>query len=203
VSINLHILNADGTLDGSLKAINDAFNDARKTAIKRLSVDDVDIVFRNAPSFAIPELKVGGFTTDDGYCIYISLDAKKDFKSATIYPQLLHELHHAKRFQSQGWPQDLAGNLVSEGLACLFEEEETKERPIYTRLKLAENDIERAKKHFFDSGYNHDEWFFGTKNLPRWFGYAYGYQLCKDYSTKIKKSSAELVLISEKIIAKG
>lgn len=203
MAVNLYILNANGSLSEHLEAINTASQRASKAGQESLKLEKVDIIFRDASSYAIPELGIGGFTTDDGYAVYISLDPKKGFKTEALYSQLLHELYHAKRFQEFGWPQNLAGNLVSEGLACLFEEQTTNQLPIYCQVKITQPQIKIAQRQFFNKNYDHDEWFFGTKKLPRWFGYSYGYQICKNYSVVTRKSASDLALSPVDMIIKG
>ena len=43
--------------------------------------------------------------------------------------------------------------------------------------------FERAKKEYNNKNYNHYEWFFGSKEkkIPRWTGYALGFNLVAEY----------------------
>ncbi len=203
MDFKLHLLNATGFLDTYQKDIEASFKKAKSLTQKSLSLKNVDVVVRHLPDYVIPELGVGGFTAQDGHCVYMSVDTVKGFKIEEFYSQLLHELHHARRFQSLGWPQTLADNLVAEGLACLFEEEICGKAPIYAQVDITKENIAKAKKYLFKKDYEHHNWFFGSEelNLPRWFGYTYGYKLCKAYSKKSGKTAPELVGInSPKII---
>lgn len=198
MSLRLHLLNSAGSLTSKKNEIKTVFDQAAKIAKQQLDLDSVDVIVRNAPENTIPELGVGGFTDIDGHTLYISLDVAKGLSRKELLCTMLHEMHHAKRFQKSGWPKDLAGNLVAEGLACLFEEQAGGRRPIYVDVILDNKDIAAVKSHLFEKDYNHAAWFFGASKQgpPRWFGYAYGYQICKEYLNKIEKMAAETVEIS-------
>jgi uncharacterized protein YjaZ len=202
--LKLHILNTSGLLDKYSAGIAQSFDKAIRLAKNDLSLENCDVVVRDLPEFAIPELMVGGFTTHDGYSVYMSLDSRKGFKMDEIYRQLLHELHHAKRFQDNLYPQNLIDNLVTEGLACCYEFEVTGTPPIYSQVTITEEQKELAKKHYFSKDYDHNLWFFGAnqEEVPKWFGYSYGYLLCKDYLSKNSSSAPKAVSIrSEEIIS--
>ena len=205
MALKLHILNSTGILDDYVKDISSVWKKATALSRTLLSLDKVDVVVRHLPNFAIPELGVGGFTNDDGHSVYISVDAVKGFNKVELHSQLIHELHHAKRFQKLGWTKNLANDLVAEGLACLFEEEQIGKAPIYSLVKISEDNVANAQKHFFSKNYNRSDWFFGSEKLklPRWFGYTYGYQLCKEYSRRTGQKAHELVDVpTDKIINK-
>ena len=95
-------------------------------------------------------------------------------------------------------------SLVSEGMACLYEEEQMrKSAPIYAQVEISDAMIDKAKLELNNKEYNHRAWFFGNNGIPRWFGYAYGYQLVKDYGLKHHKSAAEMINISAQEILKA
>lgn len=202
MDFKLHLLNAMGFLDPYQKDIETSFKKAKSLTQKSLGLKNLDIVVRHLPDYVIPELKVGGFTAQDGHSVYMSVDAVKGFESDEFYSQLLHELHHARRFQDLGWPETLADNLVAEGLACLFEKEICGRAPIYAQVVINEKNISEAKKYLFKKEYEHHKWFFGSEelNLSRWFGYTYGYKLCEAYSSKTHKTASELVGVDSKKI---
>lgn len=76
---------------------------------------------------------------------------------------------------------------MSEGLAGRFAQElfggppEPWERlsndEIRPHVKLAEKEWDRAD-------YNHEGWFFGRGDLPRWLGYSLGFQLIERYQNE-------------------
>jgi len=90
--------------------------------------------------------------------------------------------------------------MISEGLACLYEEQKTGNVPIYAQVSLDDKQIELANKIANSKTYNHSNWFFGSGDIVRWFGYTYGYDVCKNYSIKTSKTAAELVNVSAKDI---
>ena len=203
-NIVLHILNASGELDAKVDAIENAFKRASKTAAKLLDVKGVDIVVRNVPGYAIPELGVGGITMIDGKGVYLSLDIQKNPPEKEIFAQMIHELHHAARFQAIGCNNNtLAAHLVSEGLACLFEDQAAGRVPIYAKAKISKKDVDAAKKALFiKKGYDYARWFFGTKEISRWFVYTYGYEKCKEYALAHNKTASELVDLKVKELFK-
>ncbi|GEM_PF-5760459 len=75
-----------------------------------------------------------------------------------------------------------------------------KSTPIYAQVELGDNQIERAKRILRVKGYNHSEWFFGSKKVDRWFGYTFGYKICKAYSARISKKSSDLVNTAAELI---
>lgn len=39
----------------------------------------------------------------------------------------------------------------------------------------------RARDQWFDAGYDHSAWFFGTREIPRWAGYTIGFSLTGEF----------------------
>lgn len=196
-NIQLHLLDAGGGLTMSEKKIREAFKDACAIAEDRLGATNIDVVVRDEPNFAIPELGIGGFTDASGQIIYISVDSKKKLLQKNILMTFIHEFHHAVRFQKIGWSKSFSEHVVVEGLACLFEKEITGQIPIYAKVKITQQQITKANMFIKKSDSLDDqEWFFGGGIVPRWFGYTYGYQLVRDYSLKSNKSAVELVFVN-------
>lgn len=98
---------------------------------------------------------------------------------------IAHEMHHAMRFQSIGYPKTLGDAFVSEGLAGRFVEELFQNDPepwehAFSRLELQEY-VPLAQKNFNNSDYDYAEWTAGTGGLPRWLGYTLGYEIVGDF----------------------
>jgi uncharacterized protein YjaZ len=197
-NVAIHILNADGSLDKQVKMIDGEFKKASRLAQELLGLKQVDVVVRDEPCAAIPELHVGGWTRNDGHHIYIALDSQKDIRREDLLSTFLHEFHHAARFQKTGWGKTLGDQFVNEGLACLFEEETTGNIPIYSKVKINKDQILKAQKAINSRHFSHDEWFFGSKEIPRWFGYTFGYQLVRSFSDQHGKPASDLVSLSSK-----
>lgn len=191
--INLLLANASSSLNPHLGMIKSAYDNACTQASKDIGADQIDVVVVDAAYNAIPELGVGGYTPS-AHIVYLSLDPAHDIKETDIYMGMLHEIHHAMRWRDPGYGLTLEEALYTEGLAALYEEEVTQQRPIYTMMEFTEAHINLAKKDFENSSYDHHMWFIsGNAEIPRWFGYSYGYQLAKSASKKLTKSAAELV----------
>jgi uncharacterized protein YjaZ len=201
-TINYYIANSTGKLDPLLPQIKEAFDKATKVLVDKLEADQIDIVFLYAPEWVIPELGVGA-NSPGSYNIDVRLDPQlKNLKENDIFLSILHEGHHCMRWRNPGYGTTLGEALISEGLACLFEEEIGGVPPIYSQVQISAQDIDRARQSFHKKTFNHAEWFFGTKKMIRWFGYTYGYQLCKAYSLKTGKQASELVHIDASLILK-
>lgn len=192
-AIYAHIANATGELDHIIKLIYAAFDEAKKIATKELKADQIDIIFVSAPTLAMPEYGIGGNSAGPNH-IYISFDpSSKNITKLRLFETLLHELHHCMRWRTQGYGDTLGEAMISEGMACLYEQEHAQELPIYAKVKLSENEIAQAKELLNAKSYDHNEWFFGSKNIPRWFGYTYGYMLCQQYAEKNRSDSIKMI----------
>lgn len=191
-----HIANAASGLDALIPTIDKDFAKAVEIAEKTINLSEVDVVFVNAPALAIKELGVGGFCPGPNN-VYINIDPNFAIAENEIATQLLHEFHHAMRQrQVDNHRATLGDNLISEGMACLYEEEQMrKSPPIYVQVEISDEVIDKAKLELNNKDYNHRAWFFGSKDIPRWFGYTYGYKLVKDYAQRHNKSAAEMINI--------
>lgn len=100
-----------------------------------------------------------------------------------------HELHHlARKFSyyiEVGEHRGLLNSVFSEGLATAFE---AKQVPQHTPICAGYDILElkkwlpELKKEMWDSNYNHDGWFFGKGEKPRWLGYKIGMYLVEKIS---------------------
>lgn len=190
-NISLFILNASGRLSPYVKDIERVFNDSIDKISNRIVISNIDIIVRDNPQHAISELGVGGWTIDYNF-VSISLVPKfPNFLDKVINNNLegtfAHELNHAARWQTVGYGTTLFEALISEGLADHFEIEITSKKPSLWDTALSKKQIEifseKARKEYHDKKFNHDEWFFGSKEkgIPRWTGYSLGYNLVAEY----------------------
>jgi uncharacterized protein YjaZ len=200
-SIKHYIANAHGEFDAAMLAkIEVGYKQGKSYVEKKLKANKIDVVFVNAPLNVIPEMGIGGMSPGP-FNIYVSLDpAYKNFLDEDMACTIVHEAHHCMRYRGPGYGRTLGEAMISEGLACLFEEEYSGKPPIYTQVKIKQSEIKEATKLLNSKSYNHSDWFFGSEKIQRWFGYTYGYQLSKAYSQKTGKSAAELVHTSAKLI---
>lgn len=148
---------------------------------QHLQLDGVDVAVYASP-WVIPELGLSGYAPL-GHWMQLTLDPQNPNFAACwereLPPMLAHELHHVRRNQGVGYGSTLLEALVSEGLAQHYEAQARGEPPIYARPL---GDLEalwlRAQQEFH-SPYDHSSWFFGSPqaDLPRWSGYALGFEL--------------------------
>lgn len=192
MGIQLHLLNASGSLDNNYDAIMTGYNQAIKNINKYLSIDNVDIVISNAPYAAIPELGVGGFCDSRYDEIDISIDNQKKISCEVIESTLYHELYHMARQRAYKFPETVGEFIVDEGLACLFECELTKVKPIYVKQRIKNVDINIIQEHINDKS-NIKKWLLGNQKIPRWLGYNVGFKIAKKYS-KYKKLKAHQMI---------
>ena len=198
--VKLHILNSAGTLSKYSKMIEQAFETSLELPPTGFINQGIDVIFQDLASWAVPELGIVGHTYS-GHIIHISLDPKHEIKKSDIVSTLVHEFHHAVRWQKIGFGTTLGDLIINEGLACLFEQELTGEAPIYTRVKVSDSNASKIALELMNDKYDRGAWFFGTnKNIPRWFGYSYGYNLCKVYANKHNLTAAEMVAVNPEVL---
>ena len=203
-NINLIPINAAGTLNNVIPSIQKAFTESTLVATKDLGVKEIDVLVFDFPSDTIKELGIGGRTFNKNL-IYININpAFGNIEYKEMLATLYHEYHHAARFASVGYGESLLESLFSEGLACLYEEEKTDRTPIYVRSNVSEDAIKLIGKDLNSKDYNHTEIFVtGNSNLPKWFGYSYGYYLAKKASNNLGKSADKLVSYTAKDLYKA
>lgn len=154
---------------------------------QRLGLSAVDVAVRVLP-WGMPETGVHGYAPTAHY-VELTLSPQNPNFAAhwreEVPATLVHELHHCKRWQGVGYGSTFLEVLVSEGLAQHHEKEERGGQPaMYSRPKQALAPLwERAKPLLDRTDYGHDAWFYGSQseNLPRWAGYALGYDLVERY----------------------
>ena len=188
-----HIANATGELDNLQGLITRSFEYVLPIVEKDLRANQIDVIFVSAPALTIPEYGIGG-NCPGPHHVYVSFDPQSDkITKEGLDESLFHEMHHAMRYRDPGYGETLGEAMISEGLACLYEEQVTGNVPIYARVAVSDKQIALAEAKLEDNHYDHSAWFFGTGDIIRWFGYSYGYKLCKKYSDKHNKSASELV----------
>jgi hypothetical protein len=159
------------------------------TAVRPLiAVDGVTIRISAGTSFVIPEIGIGG-RTNGARDIQIAVDPGSDVmpRSLTteLFPLLAHEMHHAMRFRTVGYGDSLLEAMVSEGLADQFSIEAAGVDPPIWSKALSGDELAlwsaRARELWLESPYDHDAWFFGTREIPRWAGYSIGFELTRRF----------------------
>lgn len=154
-----------------------------------LPVDGVTIFVQagNASTSVIPEIGIGG-RADRG-AVRLTFDPESPFLAASIEaelsPMLAHELHHVARIRAIGYGNHLLGAMISEGLADQFAVEAAGIDPPLWSTALDSGQLatwtSRAREQWFDAGYDHSAWFFGTGEIPRWAGYTIGFRMTGEF----------------------
>lgn len=139
---------------------------------------------------------------------YIHVDPSRKYFRKELRKHLVgvlaHELHHSCRHQGPGCGKTLLEMIVSEGLACHFEEEITGVKSNVIPARFSEDKLhrlyKRAGKEWDSKSYDHDAWFFGNEKarIPAQAGYILGYDLTIEAVAKF--SAAGLVHWSAKDI---
>jgi uncharacterized protein YjaZ len=192
-SIRLHFVNVTGSLGPCEAVVQEAFARATTAAEARLSCGAVDVVVFDAPDECIPELGVGGTTMTPNLVLLAIDPGAPTLERHGVESTLLHEFHHAMRGRTTSLDADLGSMLVTEGLATLFEEEATGSTPIYAQVPCELEDLEPLRAALGDGRVDRGRWFYGGGDLPRAFGYSFGYRLCRRYAHARQVSAAELV----------
>ena len=202
MSVNLHILRASGRLEKFETIIKKAFEAGIADVQNKFSLPVLDVVVVDDADSAIPETGVGG-SAPNAHLLYIyinptfnNLEAVLDFE---IRSTLAHELHHCARWASVGYGSTLLEAIVSEGLADHFDIEVNSGAPKPWSIAMSESELQsmmlKAEQEF-NSDYNHSDWFYGSKEIPRWTGYSLGFKIVSDYINKTGKSASQLVSTS-------
>ena len=180
--VRLSEANSTGRLDRHLSAIAAAFTASVARAESLLGAAGIDVVVVDAPDDAIPEWGVGG-TTSGPHVVVVAIDADR----AAVAPE------HLERTFLHDLCGDLGDMLVSEGLAQLFERDVLGSAAPYVEVPIAYGEVALARSALHTRPCDASRWFFGSGDVARHFGYAYGYALCRDYAAATGATAAELV----------
>lgn len=201
MSINIHILTASKDIQPYSGELRSIAEDTIVSVKKFLPINDVDIVFYDNPKATIDEIGgIGGYSPNANL-IFMSLNPRhSDFKRAVkeeLAFTLAHELHHTIRWQKQVEGDTLLEAMIFEGLADHFAIEATgrsKPSPWSCALTPEQKKIflAKASEEWKQPTYDNDLWFFGSKPeiIPRWAGYALGYDLVATYLHNHPETSA-------------
>jgi uncharacterized protein YjaZ len=182
----LHFLDARGQLSELRGWLADSLNTAFYISTALLPLGDTDVVVKAGKS-VIPEKGHVGYAPEPGL-IYVTVDpdhsSLRTNAGRSLERMLAHELHHSSRWDGPGYGNTLGQALVSEGLAGHFAQESFEGEPeLWESLPVStlRSHIAKAQNEWGSTEYEHEEWFFGSPELPRWLGYSLGYQLVARY----------------------
>ncbi|HVM09820.1 MAG TPA: DUF2268 domain-containing putative Zn-dependent protease [Acidimicrobiales bacterium] len=135
---------------------------------------------------------VSGFTDPESGNVSVWLHDRPRLALSHVLERLLpatiiHEAHHAARVRvGPGYGTTLGEAIVTEGLAEQFVTEVLEKPPVpSTRDALDEAQRaevwRRAQPNLWSAAYDHEFWFFGTGDVPRWAGYSIGFHIVGHY----------------------
>lgn len=180
--MKLHILNAQDKLTAHSEWLNTCLTETYAKASVLMNLPSLDIIVK-AGMQVIPEKGHLGYSPEPGI-VYITVDPKNlsfcSNHNNSLERMFAHELHHAARWAGPGYGFTLGEAIVSEGLAGHFTLELFGGEPEpWESLNEVEiqSHILRTRKDWDRTDYDHNAWFYGTSNLPRWLGYTVGFNL--------------------------
>lgn len=193
MNINTLILEGNKTLLPFKAHLQKVSKGAIEKIVKKIPIDNVDIVFYVGKDFTIKHIGIGGYTPTL-HLVMIPLDPDFPGLSESITENLpktlAHEMYHALREYSYDSNRNLLDSLINEGLADHFGIEMFGGLPEKWSIALDEKELaeftEKSKKDWGNSAYNHRVWFFSSKKeiIPYWAGYSIGFDLVKKYFEK-------------------
>jgi len=184
--MELHFLDARGQIAEIRDWLRASLVETHKRAATLIPLQPLDVVVQTGKR-VIPEKGHVGYSPKPG-AVFVTVDPDNPALQANVDASLermfAHELHHAARWDGPGYGSSLGAALVSEGLAGHFvlelfgglpePWERLPESEIRSHTTLAAEEWDRAN-------YNHEAWFFGRGDLPRWLGYSLGFRLIERF----------------------
>ena len=184
--ITIHILNAQKKLTAHAEWLQTTLASTYAKAKRLMPLPPLDVVVKAGTS-VIPEKGHAGFCPEAGV-VYITVDPENNAfcknYAHSIERMFDHELHHAARWEGPGYGLTLGEALVSEGLAGHFALELFGGEPeLWERLRsdIVKPYTSQLHDSWQRTDYDHNAWFFGTGDLPRWLGYTAGFNLISRY----------------------
>jgi uncharacterized protein YjaZ len=174
------------------KIVRAPFEQAREVAERQLDASDIDVYLVDAPDECIPEWGLGG-SAYGPHALVLCVDPDHEISAQNLFSTLVHEMHHVMRWRGPGCGSSLGDRLVSEGLAVAFEEECVGAVPMYGQGELSGEHCSLAVAALGEDPADEARWFFGGADLPRWFGYRFGYEVVSEQVRTCGLSAAELV----------
>lgn len=167
------------------------------------------VIFSSIPEFVIPEVGIGAHAIIQGD-IVVNIDFSRHDITKVIQKELssmlCHEFSHIVRASvHKNLYTTLIESLITEGIASYIEKKVfLKKVPYIEPIKNERKYWLQAQKNMYKNIYNHGEWFYGTKKLPRWIGYRLGYLIVNSFMEQQKNLSfAQLVRTKSSEVLRG
>lgn len=176
---NIHLLNARHDLTLVLSELRATAREAVALASAHAELPRFDLVIR-AGTEVIPEWGIAGCAPAPGI-VEITLNPDR-FQPALMLRTLIHELHHAIRWDGPGYGRSLGDALVSEGLAGHFVLQVLGGKPDPWDATTAVPGLaRRAMNEWARLDYDHPRWFLGKGDIRKWAGYGLGHRLVAEH----------------------
>ncbi|UOP09846.1 DUF2268 domain-containing putative Zn-dependent protease [Pseudomonas palleroniana] len=180
----LHWLEASGSLAEFHQVLKAEFELAYRAIARRMPPPRLDVLVQRLPGETIAELGlVGRAYRSTMFSMTLDPDNPNfaaSLKGGAVRRHIVHEVHHCLRMAGPGYGWTLGEALVSEGLAGQFvqhvlgsEPEPWESAHGLEALRAAPVSLSELEATYYD----HNAWFFGTGDKPRWLGYALGHQM--------------------------
>ena len=184
----LHWLEAGGSLAEVRSEVSDAFAAAHQSIATLIAPPRLDILVQCLPGEALPEMGlVGRAYRSSMFSMTLDPDNPNfpaSLRDGALHRHIVHEVHHCLRMGGPGYGWTLGEALVSEGLAGQFVRHLLGSEPEPWEQAIAREHLLHAPaglKALESSYYDHNAWFFGGSDQPKWLGYSLGYQMVGDW----------------------
>ncbi|MFP3496622.1 DUF2268 domain-containing putative Zn-dependent protease [Pseudomonas sp. SIMBA_059] len=180
----LHWLEASGSLAEFHQVLKEEFELAYCAIARHMPPPRLDVLVQRLPGETIAELGlVGRAYRSTMFSMTLDPDNPNfaaSLKGGAVRRHIVHEVHHCLRMAGPGYGWTLGEALVSEGLAGQFvqhvlgsEPEPWESAHGLEALQAAPVSLNELEATYYD----HNAWFFGTGDKPRWLWYALGHQM--------------------------
>jgi uncharacterized protein YjaZ len=176
----------------AIRAIEEPFRDAAAACSSTLHAEEIEVHVIDAPDEAIPEWGLGG-STYGPHTVVIAVDPDHTLDPVDVFSTIVHEIHHAMRWRGPGPGSSLGERLVTEGLAQVFESNLAGRVPMYALGEVHPEHRAMATRHLDEDPANEGRWFFGSEDLPRWFGYRLAFSVVTTALAALRSDAAAMV----------
>ncbi|UOK36597.1 DUF2268 domain-containing protein [Pseudomonas palleroniana] len=194
----LHWLEASGSLAEFHQVLKEEFELAYRAIARRMPPPRLDVLVQRLPGETIAELGlVGRAYRSTMFSMTLDPDNPNfaaSLKGGAVRRHIVHEVHHCLRMAGPGYGWTLGEALVSEGLAGQFVQHVLGSEPEpwecahgLEALQAAPVSLSELEATYYD----HNAWFFGTGDKPRWLGYALGHQMVGRWLATVGQPNTE------------
>lgn len=190
--------------------IRDVVRDAMTRIQSRLRGSPAAVYVQAGSFRVIPDVGIGGFTSPVSGEVKITMDQRSPVglrRLLTVWLPLAmaHELHHSSRIlDGPGYGVTLLEAMITEGGAEAFVRATFPDappvpwvRPLAPEQEAAVWERARDELDVPETPGRHEQWFFGSRDIPRWAGYRIGYAIARAYLDRHPdRSAADLAEVS-------